>query len=251
MARIGRPRGKTDTRDVILATARRMFADAGYDKTSVRDVAAAVGVDPAMIRHYFGSKAELFRATMGWPFEPDDIATRITAGSRDEIGERLTRVFFEAWEQPDTRAPLLAILRGAATHEESANLVRQFIQGQVYARMANELAAPDAELRIDLAMSQLLGIAYLRHILQVEPIASTHVEELIARVAPVISSHLRLSGFSRRPRPPWPGPGGPAGLRRLWPPRSTTSANRSADRSRRPRAAPPGKPDPAQTACEP
>jgi AcrR family transcriptional regulator len=190
MARTGRPRGKTDTRNVILGTARRMFAAAGYDKTSLRDVAAAAGVDPAMIRHYFGSKAELFRATMGWPFEPADIAARITAGDRDHIGDRLTRVFFEAWEHPDSRAPLLAILRGAATHEESANLVRQFIQGQVYSQIAAGLALPDAELRIDLAMSQLLGIAYLRHILQVEPIASTPVDELIRRLAPVITSHL-------------------------------------------------------------
>ncbi|HET6731085.1 TetR/AcrR family transcriptional regulator [Mycobacterium sp.] len=190
MARIGRPRGKTDTRNVILATARRMFADAGYDKTSVRDLASAADVDPAMIRHYFGSKAELFRATMGWPFEPDELADRILGGNRREIGERLTRVFFGAWECPESRAPLLAILRGAATHDESANLVRQFIQGQVYSRMAAALAKPDAELRIDLAMSHLLGIAYLRHILQVEPIASTPVEELINRVTPVISTHL-------------------------------------------------------------
>jgi AcrR family transcriptional regulator len=190
MARIGRPRGKTDTRNVILGAARRLFADTGYDKTSVRDVAAAAGVDPAMIRHYFGSKVELFRATMGWPFEPADIAARITAGDRGDIGERLTRVFFEAWEQPESRAPLLAILRGAATHEESANLVRQFIQGQVYAHIAAALKAPDAELRIDLAMSQLLGIAYLRHILRVEPVASTPVEELIERIAPIVSRHL-------------------------------------------------------------
>jgi len=190
MARIGRPRGKTDTRNVILAAARRMFADAGYDKTSVRDVAAAAGVDPAMIRHYFGSKAELFRATMGWPFEPAEIAARVTAGDRSEIGERLTRVFFEAWEQPESRAPLLAILRGAATHDESAHLVRQFIQGQVYSQIAASLKQSDAELRIDLAMGQLLGIAYLRHILRVEPIASTSVGDLIDRVSPVITAHL-------------------------------------------------------------
>ena len=190
MARIGRPRGKTDTRNVILTSARHMFAAAGYDNTSVRDIASAAGVDPAMIRHYFGSKAELFRATMGWPFEPAEIAARITAGDAREIGDRLTRVFFEAWEQPESRAPLLAILRGAATHDESATLVRQFIQGQVYAHIAAHIAEPDAELRVDLAMAQLLGIAYLRHILRVEPVASTPVNELIKRVAPVISRHL-------------------------------------------------------------
>jgi AcrR family transcriptional regulator len=156
----------------------------------VRDVAAAAGVDPAMIRHYFGSKAELFRATMGWPFAPAEIAARVTGGDRNEIGERLTRVFFEAWEQPESRAPLLAILRGAATHDESAHLVRQFIQGQVYSQIAASLGQPNAELRIDLAMGQLLGIAYLRHILRVEPIASTPVEDLINRVTPVITAHL-------------------------------------------------------------
>jgi AcrR family transcriptional regulator len=192
MRPIGRRPGKPDTRNVIVATARRLFADAGYDKTSVRDIAAAADVDPALIRHYFGSKAELFRATMGWPFEPTQIGARITSGDRDEIAARLTRVFFEAWEQPDSRAPLLAILRGAATHEESATLVRQFLHGQLYPQLAQPLAEPDGELRIDLAMAQLLGIAYLRHILQVEPIASAPLDELTARVTPIISAHLNL-----------------------------------------------------------
>jgi AcrR family transcriptional regulator len=190
MRPIGRRPGNPATRQVVLDTARRMFADAGYDKTSVREIAAGAGVDPALIRHYFGSKVELFRATMGWPFAPAQVAAQIAGGDRGEVGARLARVFFEVWEQPDTKAPLLAILRGAATHEESAALVRQFIQGQLYRQMADELAGPDAELRIDLAMSQLLGIAYLRHILRVEPIASTPVEDLIARVAPALTAHL-------------------------------------------------------------
>jgi AcrR family transcriptional regulator len=190
MPPIGRRPGNPDTRQLLLETARRLFAEAGYDKTSVRDIAAAAGVDPALIRHYFGTKAELFRATMGWPFEPAQVAVQVTEGGRDEIAARLTRVFFEAWEQPDSRAPLLAILRGAATHEESATLVRQFIQGQLYRQIAAELPDPDAELRIDLAMAQLLGIAYLRHILRVEPIASTPLDELTARVAPVIDAHM-------------------------------------------------------------
>lgn len=190
MPPIGRRPGNPDTRQALLETARRMFADTGFDKTSVRDIAAGAGVDPALIRHYFGSKANLFRETMGWPFEPADVAAQITDGPADEIGIRLTRVFFDAWERPKSRAPLSAILRGAATHEESASLVRQFIGGQLYGQMANMLDGPNAALRIDLAMSQLLGIAYLRHILRVEPIASAPVEEIISRVGPVITSHL-------------------------------------------------------------
>ncbi|GFG99390.1 helix-turn-helix domain-containing protein [Mycobacterium timonense] len=67
-----------------MATARRLFADAGYDKTSVRDIAAGAGVDPALIRHYFGSKAELFRSTMGWPFDPADISAHRRRRSRGD-----------------------------------------------------------------------------------------------------------------------------------------------------------------------
>ncbi|MFI9510491.1 TetR family transcriptional regulator [Nocardia sp. NPDC052566] len=190
MPPIGRRPGKTETRNVLIETARRMFAATGYDKTSVRDIAAEAGVDPALIRHYFGNKAELFRATMGWPFEPAQIAARIIDGDPAAIGDRLTRVFFEAWAHPESRAPLLAILRGAATHAESATLVREFIQGRVYDQLAQALPGPDSALRIDLAMAQLLGIAYLRYILEVEPIASASLDELTTRIAPVIRTHL-------------------------------------------------------------
>lgn len=187
----GRRPGQPGTRDELVATARRMFAEGGYDKTSLRDIAAAAAVDPALIRHYFGSKAELFRATVGWPFDPEQLGRRILeAEGPAGPAERLTRAFFELWEQPETRAPLLAILRGAATHEESAVLVRQFIEQRLYPQIATALTGADAELRVDLAMGQLLGIAYLRHILRIEPIASRSPEELIARALPAVRAHL-------------------------------------------------------------
>ena len=75
--------------------------------------------------------------------------------------------------------------------DESAALVRQFIQVQLYPQLAKLLTGPDTELRIDLAMAQLLGIAYLRHVLQVEPIASAPVDQLVARITPIVTAHLR------------------------------------------------------------
>ncbi|MED5812698.1 TetR family transcriptional regulator [Mycolicibacterium sp. 050232] len=186
----GRRPGQPGTREELVATARRMFAQSGYDKTSLRDIASAAGVDPALIRHYFGSKAELFRATVGWPFDPEQFSGRIFGDETNGLAERLTRAFFELWEQPETRAPLLAILRGAATHEESAVLVRQFIEQRLYPQIATALTGSDAELRVDLAMGQLLGIAYLRHILRIEPIASQPTDELIARAVPAVRAHL-------------------------------------------------------------
>lgn len=190
MPPLGRRPGQSGSRDVLLATARRLFAEKGYDGASVRDIASAAGVDPAMIRHYFGGKANLFRATVGWPFEPEQLRDRIVDGDPVGLAEGLTRVFFDAWEHPDTRAPLLAILRGAATHDDSAALVRQFIERRLYPQIAGELSGPGAELRVDLAMAQLLGIAYLRHVLRIEPLASESVEQLIARAIPVVRLHL-------------------------------------------------------------
>ncbi|MGV9801672.1 TetR/AcrR family transcriptional regulator [Mycobacterium sp. NPDC003449] len=190
MPPLGRRPGHAGTRDLLLATARRMFGEAGFDKTSVRDIAAAAGVDPAMIRHYFGSKADLFRATVGWPFDPERLGERIAHGDRGGLAERLTTAFFELWEQPDTRAPLLAILRGAATHDESAALVRQFIEVRLYPQIAGRLDGADAELRVDMAMAQLLGIAYLRHILRIEPLASQPMDTLVAQAVPVVRMHL-------------------------------------------------------------
>ncbi|MEV0671037.1 TetR family transcriptional regulator [Mycobacterium sp. NPDC050441] len=187
----GRRPGHPGTRDELVATARRMFAEGGYDKTSLRDIATAARVDPALIRHYFGSKADLFRATVGWPFDPEQFSGRILDDGPAGLAERLTEAFFELWEHPDTRAPLLAILRGAATHEESAALVRQFIEQRLYPQIATALPGADAELRVDLAMGQLLGIAYLRHILRIEPIASQSTEELIARAVPAVRAHLQ------------------------------------------------------------
>lgn len=192
MSPVGRRPGKTDTRDQILSTARRLFSERGYDKTSLRDIAADARVDTALIRHYFGTKADLFRTTIGWPFDPKQVADRVAEGDRDELGRRLSEVFFGFWEQPETRAALLAVLRGSATHEESAALVRQFIQGRLYHQIASQLPGPDAEIGVDLAMAQLLGVAYLRYILQVEPIASTPVAELTARVIPVLNAHLQV-----------------------------------------------------------
>ncbi|WP_456085459.1 TetR/AcrR family transcriptional regulator [Mycobacterium pinniadriaticum] len=187
---MGRRPGNPDTRNTLVVTARRLFAEGGYDKTSIRDIASAAQVDPALVRHYFGNKAGLFRATMGWPFEPAQLGAYITGGGPDEIAARLTLMFLTMWEQPDTRTPLLAILRGATTHEESATLVRQFIAGHLYPQLAEPLAHPDATLRIDLAIAQLLGVALLRYILKIEPIASEPMDGLIERLTPTVSAHL-------------------------------------------------------------
>ncbi len=89
MARTGRRPGDSGTRAAILDAARRAFAERGYDLASIRAVAEVAGVDPALVRHYFGSKEGLFVAAMELPVDPTELVRMLLAGDREHIGERI------------------------------------------------------------------------------------------------------------------------------------------------------------------
>ncbi|WP_217167193.1 TetR/AcrR family transcriptional regulator [Streptomyces sp. AC512_CC834] len=179
------------TRDHILATAREEFSERGYEKTSVRGIAKAAGVDSSLVHHYFGTKEQVFAAAIEVAFAPALRAPEaIGDGPLDEVGERLTRFIFGLWENPTTRTPLLAIVRSAVNNETAAAVFRRLIAAQLLRRVAAQLDLPDAELRAELAAAQLVGCAMLRYVIKVEPLASADAEQIIARVAPVVQGHL-------------------------------------------------------------
>src|SRR5689334_4798640 len=131
MARTGRRRGPSSTREAILDAARQRFADAGYDGTSLRAIAADAGVDPGVVVHFFGTKGGLFRAVVRWPFDPAVVVSQIQGSGVEGLGGRVARGFFGMWEDPGTRTALLAVLRSAMTHEASAALLREFAVRQL------------------------------------------------------------------------------------------------------------------------
>ena len=179
------------TRDRILAVAREEFSERGYEKTSVRGIAKAAGVDPALVHHYFGTKEQIFAAAIEVAFAPALNAPEAVAdGPLDGVGERLTRFVFGVWENPTTRTPLLAILRSAVTNETAAGVFRGLLVSQLMRRVAAQLDAPDGELRVELAAAQLVGCAMMRYVIKLEPLASADMEQLIARVSPVVQGHL-------------------------------------------------------------
>jgi AcrR family transcriptional regulator len=187
-----RPRTESaDTRDRILAVAREEFSRRGYEQTSVRGIAKAAGVDSALVHHYFGTKEQVFEAAIEVAIAPA-VKGRdaVLDGPLDTVGERLTRMFFGLWENPVTRTPLLAIVRSAMNNDTAATVFRRLVSSQLLLRIAGELDAPDAELRAELAAAQLVGIAMIRYVIKVEPLASADVEQVVARVAPVVQGHL-------------------------------------------------------------
>ncbi|MGW1257047.1 TetR/AcrR family transcriptional regulator [Streptomyces sp. NPDC002513] len=179
------------TRDRILQAAREEFSERGYEKTSVRGIAKAAGVDSALVHHYFGTKEQVFEAAIEVAVAPALSAPdMITEGPRDAVGERLTRFFFSVWENPATRTPLLAIVRSAVNNEAAAAVFRRLVAAQLLRRISGQLGLPDAELRAELAAAQLVGVAMLRYVIKVEPLASAALEELVERLAPVVQGHL-------------------------------------------------------------
>ncbi|WP_371617270.1 TetR family transcriptional regulator [Streptomyces sp. NBC_00454] len=178
------------TQERIRLAARSEFAARGYDKTSVRGIAKAAGVDPALVHHYFGSKDDLFAAAIELTMEPALVIPQILGSGPEGIGERLARYFLGIWENPVSRAPLLAVIRSALTHEAAAAVLRRLILRRVLERVAAELNVPDPTFRAELAASHMIGIAVLRYVVQVEPLASADPERIVALVAPTLQRYL-------------------------------------------------------------
>ncbi|WP_030972399.1 MULTISPECIES: TetR family transcriptional regulator [unclassified Streptomyces] len=193
--RRGRPARTAETtgpgaRERILEAARTEFAERGYDKTSIRGIAKRAAVDAALVHHYFGTKDEVFAAAIEVSFEPALVIPAVLAGGTDGLGERLARYFIGVWENPATRAPLLAIMRSALTHEAAAKVLRGFVLRRLLERVAETLDVPDPTFRAELAASHMIGIAMLRYVIKAEPLASAEPEKIVAMVAPTLQRYL-------------------------------------------------------------
>jgi AcrR family transcriptional regulator len=192
MARTGRRPGPNTSRAAILQAARQRFAEAGYDATSLRLIAADAGVDPAVVVHFFGSKEGLFQAAVGWPFDPARVTVELTPAGPGPIAERIARIFLGFWDAPATRASLLAVLRSAMTQEASATVLREFAVRHLFSHVTALLDGPEkeVELRVNLAAAHLIGVAVLRYVLRIEPLASASLDELVEWLTPALSRYL-------------------------------------------------------------
>lgn len=190
----GRPRGpragKEDTRGAILAAARARFAEAGYDGTRLRDVAADAGVDVALVSYFFGNKDGLFAASMALAVNPAELVDALLQEGTEDLGERLLRLFLGLWDDPRRGAPLLALVRSAATNERAAELLRGFVEHEILGRLATAIDLPEPRLRAALAGSQMVGLAMARYVVRVEPIASCDPETLVAAMSPTLQRYL-------------------------------------------------------------
>ncbi|MDA0633788.1 TetR family transcriptional regulator [Nonomuraea sp. MCN248] len=186
--RPGRRPGSADTRGEILAAARKVFAEKGFDKATVRGIAREAQVDPALVHHYFATKEGMFAAAMQLPLSPDRVQAVLLDGPREEIGRRLVTMVLAVTQEPETREPLVALIRSAMTHEQARVMFQEFMTNALLYRVADQLGIP--HLRVEAAFAQMFGVVMARHVLRLEPIASAAPEELVELIAPTIQRYL-------------------------------------------------------------
>jgi AcrR family transcriptional regulator len=170
-------------RDAILAAARRRFTHEGFERTTIRLVAADAGVDPSMVMRYYGSKEGLFSAALGVDLRLPDPA----GVPQSELGAMLARHFVKVWEADPADETVLILLRSSVSHPGAAGRIREMFSEQVVplVRKATE-DAPDAETRAGLVSTHLLGTALCRYVLRLPPVVAMDADTLVATLTPVL-----------------------------------------------------------------
>lgn len=213
----GRRAGESRTRETIGEAARAQFADHGYDGATIRGIAAAAGVDPALVHHYYGTKEALFAAAMRIPVVPSEVLTAALsdrqAGS-EGFGAHLVRTALTLWESEGIKETFLGLLRSAVTSKQASVMLREFITDSILGTVArltglDKQGRPaEAEYRAAMVATQMLGLAITRLVLGLPTVAGASVDELAATVGPSVDRYLtgdievprRLTWPNRPPR---------------------------------------------------
>ena len=195
--RRGRPRGanRDDTKARILEAAAAEFGERGYEGASIRSIARRADVDPSLVHHYFDDKSALVAEVVAVPLRPDRIVQGALDGPIDELGARLLRGVLAAWNNPAVKPAATAAMRSAIGQGPVARMLREFLRREIMHRVASRIGdAADAELRAELAASQVVGVIMVRYVLAFEPVASLSDDEIVERVAPAVQWHLTGTG---------------------------------------------------------
>ena len=179
MSPVGRRPGKADTRNEIIQAAKQVFAEEGYDGTSLRAVARAAGVDPALVHHYFDGKADLFVSAMALPFDPREVKEH--AEGPGQPGPETVEGFLTMWDKAEgTGSSFTSCLAAMASSPNVADAMREFVSERVWRARPPVEGESEAMAKRRTAMisSQLMGLAFIRYVLRVPPVSTASPKEI-------------------------------------------------------------------------
>jgi AcrR family transcriptional regulator len=188
------PPGPRDERGVlaarILTAAREAFADTGLAGTTIRTVARQADVDPALVYHYFGSKQGLLDAATAPPQRWLESVAKTWTTPVPELGSALLRLMLGAWADDEIGPVLRAVLQTAAHDPGTREKLRRVVEGSLMGVSHLGSDERDRRVRSGLVSSQLMGLAMMRYMWRIEPVASMSDDELVAAVAPNLRHYI-------------------------------------------------------------
>ena len=188
----GRRPGHVDTRNQILAAALTLFSEVGYEKVSLRAIARAAEVDPALVHHYFESKPELVaKSVLAIPVEePAKVVERILDGPASQVGERTVKILLDTWEPPQARDRFTAMLRAAVSEPGNQKPISEYLAKEIYAKVAEALGHSNFKQRGQLAVTVVLGFALGRDILQLPALGRLPKAQLVTALGRSMQVYL-------------------------------------------------------------
>jgi AcrR family transcriptional regulator len=185
-----RPDGGPDTREQILTAAGELFSELGFERTTMRAVAARADVDAALIHHYFVNKEGLLAAALVLPVDPAALLAGLDKDPQ-HAGEAVVRRVLGVWEaDPQTRRHLLGLIRVGLSHEYAAGVLRDLLGRTILTALARVVADDHQSLRAALAGTQMGGLLLGRYVLGIPAVRDATPEELALAIGPVIQHYL-------------------------------------------------------------
>jgi len=179
---VGMRRSSAETKAVILAAARERFAESGFERATIRAIAADANIDPSMVMRYFGNKDQLFAAAADFDLDFPDLS----GVEAEELGGALVAHFMNRWERDDA---LIVLLRSSTTNAEAAQRMQQIFAAQLMPEIAKVNAAEPAR-SAGLIATQMLGLALCRYVLKLPPVVGMSRDEVVCWLGPTCQRYL-------------------------------------------------------------
>jgi AcrR family transcriptional regulator len=186
---------KPTSKDAILAAARDQFAQAGYERTTIRSIGQAAGVDAALVMHYFGTKQQLFMTVM-LPLAQQQLDTRIEhlrrAATIDQLVEIWVPLISSTLADTEFTQLFVGLIRAAASEPEAAGMLREVIAARISRVLEHLMPAPEARLRASLIGSTFIGLITARLIVRAPGVAEADTTDLAGYIRPVLRHYLTM-----------------------------------------------------------
>ena len=182
-AKVPREERRRRTEATILEAARELFADTGFERTTIRAVAARAGIDPALVMQYYGNKEGLFAASARWHIDHK----RLSDASLSDIPETALDDLFSGFDDPARRDGAIALLRNCLTHESALSIMRDDVMCEPQAMIARTIGGDDGELRAGLLGATMIGITIARYLLQIPAVTDASRADIERVMLPVLA----------------------------------------------------------------